>query len=76
MSEYDKKTKAEDVPIDVVLVEVKSAKKAGLTEKEKAVKIAVEEGRVSFDTIRQNIEPKKEVEDVEPPKKSDFTEES
>jgi len=60
MSEYDKKTKAEDIPIDVVLVEVKSAKKAGLTEKEKAVRIAVEEGRVSFDVVRQNIEPQKE----------------
>jgi len=60
MSEYDKKTKAEDIPIDVVLVEVKSAKKTGLTEKEKAVRIAVEEGRVSFDVVRQNIEPQKE----------------
>ena len=60
MSEYDKKTKAEDVPIDVVLVEVKSTKNAGLTEKEKAVRIAVEEGRVSFDVVRQNIEPQKE----------------
>ena len=60
MSEYDHKTKAEDVPIDVVLVEVKSTKKAGLTEKEKAVRIAVEEGRVSFDVVRQNIEPQKE----------------
>ncbi len=59
MSEYDKKTKAEDVPIDVVLVEIKSAKNAGLTEKEKAVRIAVEEGRVSFDVVRQNIEPQK-----------------
>ena len=61
MSEYDSKTKAVDVPIDVVLVEVKSAKKTGLTEKEKAVRIAVEEGRVSFDVVRQNIEPQKEL---------------
>ena len=61
MSEYDKKTKAEDVPIDVVLVEIKSAKNAGLTEKEKAVRIAVEEGRVSFDVVRQNLEPEKKL---------------
>ena len=61
MSEYDKKTKAEDIPIDVILVEVKSTKKAGLSEKEKAVRIAVEEGRVSFDVVRQNIEPQKEL---------------
>ena len=59
MSEYDKKTKAEEVPIDVILVEIKSTKKAGLTEKEKAVRIAVEEGRVSFDVVRQNLEPEK-----------------
>ena len=61
MSEYDSKTKAVDVPIDVVLVEVKSAKKTGLTEKEKAVRIAVEEGRVSFDVVRQNLEPEKKL---------------
>lgn len=66
MSEYDRKTKAEDVPIDVVLVEVKSSKKAGLTEKEKAVKIAVDEGRVTFDVVRQNIEPQKEPTQKEP----------
>ena len=60
MSEYDRSTKAEDIPIDVVLVEVKSTKKAGLTEKEKAIRTAVEEGRVSFDVIRQNIETQKE----------------
>ena len=61
MSEYDKKTKAEEVPIDVILVEIKSTKKAGLTEKEKAVRIAVEEGRVSFDVVRQNLEPEKKL---------------
>jgi len=60
LSEFNNKTKAGDIPIDVVLVEVKSSKKAPLTEKEKAVRIAVEEGRVSFDVIRQNIEPQKE----------------
>jgi len=71
MSEYDKKTKAEDVPIDVVLVEVKSSKKAGLTEKEKAVRLAVEEGRVSFDVIRQNIVPQKEPTQNEPTQKNE-----
>ena len=65
MSEYDNKTKAVDVPIDIVLVEVKSAKKTGLTEKEKAIRIAVEEGRVSFDVVRQNMEP----QNMEPQKK-------
>ena len=60
MLKYDYKTKAEDVPIDVVLVEVKSGKNKGLTQKERAVRIAVEEGRVSFDVIKQNIEPQKE----------------
>ena len=69
MSEYDHKTKAEDVPIDVVLVEVKSAKKAGLTQKEKAVRLAVKEGRVSFDVVRQNIEPQKEQTEKEPIRK-------
>jgi len=60
MSEYDKKTKAEDVPIDVVLVEVKSGKNTKLTEKEEAVRNAVKEGRVSFDVIKQNIKPQQE----------------
>jgi len=74
MSEYDRKTKAEDVPIDVVLVEVKSAKKTGLSEKEKAVRIAVEEGRVSFDVVRLNIEPQKESEPKEKRDPEELTE--
>ena len=74
MSEYDKKTKAEDIPIDVVLVEVKSTKKAGLSEKEKAVRIAVEEGRVSFDVVRLNIEPQKESEPKEKREPKELTE--
>jgi len=61
MSKYEKNTKAEDVPIDIVLVEVKSGKSTKLTAKEEAVRNAVEEGRVSFDVIRQNIEPQKEL---------------
>jgi len=60
MSEYNKKTKAEDVPIDVVLVEVKSGRNTKLTEKEEAVRNAVIEGRVSFDVIKQNVQPQKE----------------
>lgn len=74
MSEYDYKTKADDVPIDVVLVEVKSTKKAGLTEKEKAIRTAVEEGRVSFDVVRQNIEPQNESEPKEKRDPKELTE--
>mgnify|MGYP001578996174 FL=1 len=51
MSQYKTKTKALDIPIDVILVEVKTGKNKTLTEKEKAIKIACEEGRVSFDKI-------------------------
>ena len=52
MSQYvPKKTKALDIPIDVILVEVKTGKNKTLTQKEKAIKIACEEGRVSFDQI-------------------------
>jgi len=71
MSKYDRTTKAEDVPIDVVLVEVKSGKNTGLTQKERAVRIAVEEGRVSFDVIKQNIEPQKEPTQKEPTQKNE-----
>jgi len=56
MSKYDKKTKPEDIPVDVVLVEIKTGKKVGLSNLEKAIKIAVEDGRVSFDMIRLNVE--------------------
>lgn len=51
MSQYKTKTKALDIPIDVILVEVKTGKNKTLTQKEKAIKIACEEGRVSFDQI-------------------------
>ena len=51
MSQYDKTTKALDIPIDVILIEVKTGKSKTLTEKEKAIKIACDEGRVSFDKI-------------------------
>jgi len=76
MSKYDRKTKAEDVPIDVVLVEVKSGKNTKLTEKEEAVRNAVEEGRVSFDVIKQNIEPQKEPIQKEPIQKEPIQKES
>ena len=56
MSKFNKKTKEDDVPIEVVLVEIKTGDKAVLTQLEKAIKKAVDEGRVSFDVIRQNIE--------------------
>ena len=46
MSQYKTKTKALDIPIDVILVEVKTGKNKTLTEKEKAIKIPCEEGRV------------------------------
>jgi len=51
MSQYDKTTKALDIPIDVILIEIKTGKSKTLTEKEKAIKIACDEGRVSFDKI-------------------------
>ena len=51
MSQYDNKTKALDLPIDVILIDIKTGKSRRLTEKEKAIKIACEEGRVSFDQI-------------------------
>ena len=56
MSKFNKKTKEEDVPVEVVLVEIKTGDKAVLTELQKAIKKAVDEGRVSFDIIRQNME--------------------
>jgi len=56
MSKFNKKTKEDDVPIEVVLVEIKTGDKASLSTLEKAIKKAVDEGRVSFDVIRQNIE--------------------
>ena len=65
MSKYDKKTKDEENPIEIVLLEIKTGKYVGLTDLEKSIKNAVEDGRVSFDMIRQNIEIKKESEQKE-----------
>ena len=60
MSKFDKKTKDEENPIEVVLLEIKTGKNVGLTELEESIKKSVEDGRVSFDMIRQNIEIQKE----------------
>ena len=51
MSKFDKTTKDEKNPIEVVLVDIKTGKSKRLTNLEKAIKIACEEGRVSFDQI-------------------------
>ena len=51
MSKFDKTTKDEKNPIEVVLVDIKTGKSKRLTNLEKAIKIACEEGRVSFDKI-------------------------
>jgi len=60
MSKYDKKTKDEENPIEIVLLEIKTGKYVGLTDLEKSIKNAVEDGRVSFDMIRLNTETSKE----------------
>ena len=51
MSKFDKTTKDEKNPIEVVLVDIKTGKSKRLSDLEKAIKIACEEGRVSFDQI-------------------------
>lgn len=56
MSKFDKKTKDEENPIEVVLLDVKTGKYAGLSPLQKSIKNAVDEGRVSFDVIKPNIE--------------------
>jgi len=56
MSKFDKKTKDEENPIEVVLLDIKTGKYAGLNSLQKAIKKAVEERRVSFDVIKLNIE--------------------
>ena len=56
MSKFDKKTKDEENPIEVVLLDIKIGKSAKLDDLEKSIKNAVEEGRVSFDVIKPNIE--------------------
>jgi len=58
MSKFDKKTKDEENPIEIVLVDVKTGKSAGLSQLQKSIKNAVEENRVSFDVIKPNIEQK------------------
>jgi len=65
MSKFDKKTKDEENPIEVVLLEIKTGKKVGLTDLEKSIKNAVEDGRVSFDMIRLNVkESSKEPKEI------------
>ena len=56
MSKFDKKTKDEENPIEVVLLDIKTGKYAGLNPLQKSIKKAVEERRVSFDVIKLNIE--------------------
>ena len=58
MSKFDKKTKDEENPIEVVLLEIKTGKYVGLIDVEKSIKNAVDDGRVSYDMIR--LEPPKE----------------
>ena len=65
MSKFDKKTKDEENPIEVVLLDIKTGKYAGLSSLQKSIKKAVEEKRVSFDVIEPNIEPQKESEPKE-----------
>jgi len=74
MSKFDKKTKDEENPIEVVLLEIKTGKYVGLTDLEKSIKNAVEDGRVSFDMIRQNIETPKESEPKEKRDPKEITE--
>jgi|LWDU01.1.fsa_nt_gi predicted Holliday junction resolvase-like endonuclease len=61
MSKFDKKTKDEENPIEVVLVDIKIGKSATLSPLQKAIREAIIEKRVSFDVIKPNIElPKQE----------------
>ena len=61
MSKFDKKTKDEENPIEVVLVDIKIGKSAGLSPLQKSIREAIIEKRVSFDVIKPNIElPKQE----------------
>ena len=46
-----KHTKDEENPIEIVLVDIKTGKSKRLTDLEKAIKIACEEGRISFEQI-------------------------
>jgi len=61
MSKFDKKTKDEENPIEVVLVDIKIGKSAGLSPLQKSIREAIIEKRVSFDVIKPKIElPKQE----------------
>ena len=51
MSKFDKIIKDEENPIEIVLVDIKTGKSKRLTDLEKAIKIACEEGRISFEQI-------------------------
>ena len=74
MSKFDKKTKDEENPIEVVLLDIKTGKYAGLNPLQKSIKKAVEEKRVSFDVIEPNIEPQKESEPKEKRDPKEITE--
>ena len=74
MSKFDKKTKDEENPIEVVLLDIKTGKYAGLNPLQKSIKKAVEEKRVSFDVIEPNIEPQKESEPKEKREPRELTE--
>jgi len=74
MSKFDKKTKDEENPIEVVLLDIKTGKYAGLSPLQKSIKKAVEEKRVSFDVIEPNIEPQKESEPKEKRDPKELTE--
>ena len=58
MSKFDKKTKDEENPIEVVLVDIKTGKSAVLSPLQKSIQNAMENGRVSFDVIKPNIDNK------------------
>jgi len=74
MSKFDKKTKDEENPIEVVLLDIKTGKYAGLNPLQKSIKKAVEEKRVSFDVIEPNIEQQKESEPKEKRDPKEITE--
>jgi predicted Holliday junction resolvase-like endonuclease len=65
MSKFDKETKDEENPIEVVLVDIKIGKSATLSPLQKSIREAILEKRVSFDVIKPKIElPKQEEKPV------------
>ncbi len=56
MSKFDKKTKDEENPIEIVLLDVKTGKSAKLDDLQISIKNAIDSGRISFDVIKPNIE--------------------